>query len=138
MRVVAYIDGGAKGNPGEAGYGVVLKNEKTDILVAAGRYIGHSTNNVAEYRGLMGCLEIVAKFEVSALTVYSDSELLVKQMKGIYRVRKPHLQELHAQILNTINRSPYHFEIHHIPREKNSEADGLAGRAIRLRSDIDE
>lgn len=136
MRVVAYIDGSSLGNPGEGGYGVVLKDKEGRILKAVGQYIGRATNNVAEYRGLLGCLELSQHFRTSELIVYSDSQLLVNQMNGTYRVKKSHLKTLHTQILEVIRDRKIHFEIYYIPREKNKEADRLARRAIRLHSEI--
>ncbi len=136
MRLVAYIDGSSVGNPGEAGYGVVLKDEKGETLKAVGRYIGRATNNVAEYRGLLGCLELAKEYDACSLVVHSDSQLLVNQMRGTYRVKKPHLKVLHTQILEALREGSVRFEIHHIPREGNREADSLARRAIRLHSEI--
>lgn len=132
MNLVAYIDGTSLGNPGAAGYGVVLKNEGGKVLKSVGRYIGRATNNTAEYRGLLGCLELVKEYEAHSLTVYSDSQLLVNQVKGIYRVRKSHLRALHAKTLEEMKVWGIHIEIHHIPRRKNWEADGLARQAVRL------
>lgn len=133
---MAYIDGSSFGNPGEAGYGVVLMDEERDVLASVGRYIGRATNNVAEYWGLIGCLEIVRQFGACNLTVYSDSQLLVNQIRGIYRVKKPHLKELHTRTLETIKNGSIQLRIFHIPREKNREADRLARQAIRQRSEI--
>ena len=113
----------------------MLKDSTGTVVEEVGRYIGHATNNIAEYRGLLGCLEIVESYKPETLIVYSDSELLVKQVKGEYRVKRPHLKELHAKILEMIRSASYAFEIHHIPREENASADGLARRAIRRRSD---
>jgi len=115
---------------------VVIQNRAGDVLVEAGRYLGHATNNVAEYGGLIGCLELVKPMKAESLDVYSDSELLVRQVQGAYRVKKPHLKELHGQVLDMIDDVGCRFQIHHIPREKNRVADGLARRAIHLRSDI--
>ena len=138
MKLVAYIDGSSMGNPGEAGYGVVLKDEKGIVLNVLGRFIGKATNNVAEYRALLGCLELVEHYNVHHLTVYSDSQLLVNQMMGTYKVKKQHLEVLHSQALDAIKEGSIRFSIHYIPREENREADGLARRAIRLRSEIRE
>ena len=136
--MVAYIDGSSMGNPGESGYGVVLKDEEGTVLEVEGGYIGKATNNEAEYKGLLACLKLVKQRGIRALTVYSDSQLLVNQMKGIYRVKKPHLKVFHSQALEAIAAGSIRLSIHHIPREKNKEADGLARRAIRLRSYIKE
>ncbi len=136
MKLRAYIDGSSMGNPGEAGYGVVLEDEKGDIVKEFGQYIGRATNNMAEYRGLLACLELVQKYGSCSLMIYSDSQLLVNQMKGIYRVRKPHLATLHAKALSMIKNGHIHLDIRHIPREKNRKADRLARRAVLLKSEI--
>jgi len=136
LKIIAYIDGSSFGNPGESGYGIVLKDEKGKVLDAIGRYIGETTNNVAEYRGLLGCLEMAKQRKAHSVIVYSDSQLVVNQMKGTYRIKKPHLRVLHSQALEAIQTGSIHFSIHHIPREKNRSADKLARRAIRLRSEV--
>ena len=138
MRIVAYIDGSSAGNPGEAGYGIVLKDERGEILNAIGRHIGKATNNEAEYQALIGCLELVKPYQPQSLAVYSDSQLLVNQVKGIYRVKHPRLKVLHTQIIDEVNAGTFHFEISYIQRERNKEADILARRAVRLRSDIED
>lgn len=135
---MAFIDGSSMGNPGEAGCGVLIKDENDGILVEAGRYIGRATNNAAEYRGLLTCLELSSRLGATTLTVYSDSELLVNQMRGTYRIKQPHLKELHSQAWDMIKSGSIQLRMIHISREKNREADALARRAIRLRSDIDE
>lgn len=138
LKLEAFIDGSSIGNPGEAGYGFVLKTHKGEILARIGRRIGRATNNTAEYRGLLGCLDMAAAYEARSLLVHSDSELLVNQMNGSYRVKQAHLQELHQQAMQIIQREFPDFQIRHIPRTMNGEADGLAKKAIRLSTDIEE
>jgi ribonuclease HI len=138
VKLVAYIDGSCFGNPGESGYGVVIQDEEGSILESRGCYIGEATNNVAEYRGLLGCLDLAVRWKPESLTVYSDSQLLVNQVNGFYRVKQPHLIKLHAQILDAIKHLSTRFAIHHIPREQNNAADGLARRSIRLQTEIKE
>ncbi len=136
MKCVAYIDGSCFGNPGESGCGVVLKTETGDLVERAGIYLGHATNNVAEYQGLLHCLEMAGRHGVESLTVYSDSELLVRQVNGRYRVKKPHLAELHDRVRAALAAGRLQFQIRHVPREQNNEADGLARQAIRSRSRV--
>ncbi len=137
FKCVAYIDGSCFGNPGESGCGVVLKTESGDLVEKKGIYLGHATNNVAEYQGLLLCLEMAGRHGVGSLTVYSDSELLVHQVNGRYRVKKPHLAELHGRVRAALAGGRFQFQIRHVPREQNGEADGLAREAIRSRSRID-
>ena len=126
------------GYPGEAGYGVVLKNEADKVLREKGQYIGKATNNVAEYQGLLGCLDLVKEYKVTSLVVFSDSQLMVRQINGIYRVKQPHLQVIYSKVLEKIHAEDYSFDIQHIPRQKNEEADRLARQAINIRSTIDK
>lgn len=138
MKLTAFIDGSSMGNPGEAGFGVVIKDEKGSVLQYYGNYIGQTTNNVAEYQGLIGCLDLVSKFKADSLTVYSDSQLMVRQINGQYRVKQPHLQVLFAQIKEKLNSLSLAFKIEHVPREQNKEADKLARNAVYAQSEIND
>ena len=122
-----YTDGGARGNPGPAGIGVVLevKSQKSKVK----RFIGEATNNQAEYQALLAGLELAISAEVHELRVFMDSELIVKQMKGEYRVKNSDLKPLFAQALGLTNKFTT-ISFHHIPREKNKEADKLVNEAI--------
>lgn len=130
MRLEAYIDGASLGNPGDAGCGVVLKTEEGKILEQKGWYLGRTTNNEAEYRGLLYCLGLAQKYHPKSLVVYSDSELLVKQLHGQYKVRAKHLLDLHDQVKKILDQGGWQFQIQHVSREKNREADRLARNAI--------
>ncbi len=134
MKLLAYIDGSSKGNPGKAGYGIVLMDEKGNKLETVSQYIGQATNNVAEYRALLGCLELTRKYRADFLVVYSDSQLLVNQISGTYQVKKPHLQKLHTKVMRFLEEGSISLEISHVPRGKNKEADKLARQAVRRRS----
>lgn len=136
MELFAYIDGSSLGNPGEAGFGVVLRDEKGSTIEMLGRYIGKATNNVAEYQGLIGCLELAKKFQPESLTVHSDSQLMVRQVSGEYKVKQPHLQALHRQVLAALRAFTGPVSIIHVPRERNKEADKLARTAVYAKSDI--
>jgi ribonuclease HI len=128
-HLVAYIDGGARGNPGPAGYGVVLDDEGGRRVGELSEFLGHQTNNYAEYSGLLGALNYTLQHGFKALKVVSDSELMVKQIKGQYKVSSPALKELHGQAMQLIDQLAY-FEIKHVLREKNRDADRLANLAM--------
>lgn len=127
--LIAHSDGGARGNPGPAGYGVVIKDESGRKVAALSEYLGHQTNNFAEYQGLIAALEYALQHEPKALKLISDSELLVRQVKGIYKVKNPTLQDLHARAKELIAQLDW-FSIGHALREHNQEADRLANEAM--------
>ena len=127
--LVAYIDGGARGNPGPAGYGVVVEDEVGRPVAELSEFLGRQTNNYAEYSGLLAALSYTLKHGFKALKVYSDSELLVKQITGEYKVSSPTLKELNRDAGKLIAQLES-FEITHLPREKNREADRLANLAM--------
>ena len=127
--LVAHIDGGARGNPGPAGYGAVIEDEMGRPVAKLNGYLGKQTNNFAEYSGLLAALEYANQHRFKALKVYSDSELMVKQIEGQYKVNSPALKQLHARALACIDELEA-FEIHHVRREQNREADWLANQAM--------
>ena len=127
--LVAHIDGGARGNPGPAGYGVAIQNGTGGPVAELSEYLGKQTNNYAEYSGLLAALTYALKHGYKALKVFSDSELMVKQIKGQYKVKNAVLQELHGKATKMI-RELDTFEIRHVLREKNRDADRLANLAM--------
>ncbi|HVN08782.1 MAG TPA: reverse transcriptase-like protein [Patescibacteria group bacterium] len=127
--VIANVDGGARGNPGPAAYGFILRDAGGATLCTAGKTVGRATNNVAEYYGLIAALDAARERGVERLRVESDSELLVRQMEGRYRVKSPDLRPLHERAVK-LSRAFEHFEIAHVPREKNREADRLVNEAL--------
>jgi probable phosphoglycerate mutase len=128
-EIVAYIDGGARGNPGPAGYGVRIETPDGGLVEEFSEAIGVATNNVAEYRGLLAALEWARAHGHRALHVRSDSLLLVQQMLGNYRVKNAGLQPLHAKAqLLTHEIGRVTFE--HVGRAKNAHADRLANAAM--------
>jgi ribonuclease HI len=128
-HLIAQSDGGARGNPGPAGYGVVIKDETGRKVAALSEYLGHQTNNFAEYQGLIAALEYAIKHGPKALKLISDSELLVRQIKGIYKVKNAVLQDLHGRAQELIAQLDW-FSIGHAFREHNQEADQLANEAM--------
>jgi len=127
--VIAYTDGGARGNPGPSGYGVVIQDGTGAKLAEFSEYLGHQTNNYAEYRGVIAALEYAIEHGFPNLEVRSDSELVVNQIRGTYRVKNHELRELHAQATELIKKLGS-FEIAHIRREQNTRADRLANHAM--------
>jgi ribonuclease HI len=130
MTIFAYTDGASRGNPGESGVGIVLKDELGNVIASHYGYIGKATNNIAEYTALATCLKLVQTTECSRLVVHSDSELMVRQLNGQYKVKDAGLKKHFRHIQNILGTSPFQFKIRHIPREKNQEADELANRGI--------
>ena len=128
-HLIANTDGGARGNPGPAGYGVVIKDQDGKKVAGLSEYLGHQTNNFAEYSALLAALRYAVEHGPKALKVISDSELLVKQIKGQYKVKNLALQELHRTAKDLISKLEW-FSIEHSFREQNQEADRLANEAM--------
>jgi ribonuclease HI len=125
----ANIDGGSRGNPGPASYGVVIRNERGETVAKLKKYIGRMTNNVAEYYGLIAALDYAQSNGVRALRIESDSELLVRQMRGHYKVKSPDLRPLFERA-KKMSQTFESFRIDHVYREQNTEADALANEAL--------
>ena len=125
----ANIDGGSRGNPGPASYGVVVRNERGEVVAKLKKYIGRMTNNVAEYYGLIAALDYAQSNGVRALRIESDSELLVQQMRGHYKVKSLDLRPLFERA-KKMSQTFESFRIDHVYREQNSEADALANEAL--------
>jgi ribonuclease HI len=123
------IDGGSRGNPGPASYGVVIRNGSGEIAAKLKKYIGRMTNNVAEYYGLIAALDYAESHGVRSLRIESDSELLVKQMRGQYKVKSEDLRPLFERALK-MSKAFESFRIEHVYREQNREADALANEAL--------
>ncbi len=131
------FDGGSRGNPGPAGIGVVVAAADGTPLVTLGRFIGRATNNVAEYRALITALEEALKLGAKRVLIRGDSELIIKQMTGVYRVKNPDMQALHAEASGVLKRFTAATFTHNL-REKNELADALANRAMDRRADVTE
>lgn len=125
----ANIDGGSRGNPGPAAYGVVIRDPRGEIVARLKKYIGRTTNNVAEYYGLIAALDYAQSNNVRSLHIESDSELLVKQMRGQYKVKSADLQPLFERA-KKMSQSFALFRVSHVYREQNHEADALANEAL--------
>jgi ribonuclease HI len=125
----AHCDGGARGNPGPAGYGALIQDNEGTVLVELSEFLGMRTNNYAEYSGLLGCLQYALDHHHPRLRVVSDSELMVKQIQGKYKVNSPDLKPLWQEAKNRIAKLEA-FEITHALRHKNKDADRLANEAM--------
>jgi len=130
MAIEVYVDGAARGTPGPAGIGVVIK-DGSKLIGEIGAYIGKSTNNIAEYMALVRGLEEVLIRGYKSASFYSDSELLVKQLNGEYKVKHENLVPLHYHVLTLVDRMK-DFSIKHVTREKNEHADKMANEGIDL------
>jgi ribonuclease HI len=124
-----YSDGASRGNPGNAGAGAIIFDSAGNTIATVSKYLGTTTNNQAEYIALLLALEKIATLKPTAVEIFADSELMIKQLKGEYKVKnillKPHYEKI-MKILSTIDS----YSLKHIPREKNKEADKLANLAI--------
>jgi ribonuclease HI len=127
--VIAFTDGGSRGNPGPAGYGVVVQSEDGAVLAELSEFLGMRTNNVAEYSGLLAALEYALANGHAKLRVVSDSELMVKQMRGQYRVQSPDLRPMFEEAKRRAAKLEA-FQIEHVLRGKNKRADELANKAM--------
>ncbi|UCD84149.1 MAG: ribonuclease HI family protein [Deltaproteobacteria bacterium] len=127
--VLIYIDGASRGNPGESGAAAILKDGSGKVLGKTSKYLGEATNNVAEYQALLLGLKEAKKLGAKKISIYSDSELLIKQMEGEYRVKSESLKDLFRKAIKELKKFPQ-TAFSHIPRENNKEADKLANRAI--------
>lgn len=128
LKVTAWVDGASRGNPGPAGYGVFMKTAGGETIEASG-YIGRTTNNIAEYSGLLEALNLAKEEGATDVEIISDSELLVRQMLGVYKVRNPGLLELYQQAKKMARHFPQ-FTIRHTLRAGNRDADRLANDAV--------
>jgi ribonuclease HI len=138
MMIQGYIDGASRGNPGESGIGFLLRDERGRVLHAEGGYLGQGTNNIAEYAAFLKCLKKAREFHCRKLVIHSDSELLVRQFNGEYKVKNPDLKRRMQQVRRVVESAPFTVELLYIPREKNLDADRIANAAIdhRLKTKI--
>jgi len=129
MKYIVHTDGAARGNPGPSAIGVVIQDETGRVVYEASRCLGVNTNNEAEYMALIAALEYVKDARVAEAEFYLDSELVVRQLTGQYRVKEPRLVALHARATMLLNAVRKH-SFHHVPRKENARADELANEAL--------
>ncbi|MEJ0021295.1 MAG: ribonuclease HI family protein [Candidatus Doudnabacteria bacterium] len=128
-KLILYTDGGARGNPGPAAIGIAIFDQSGKELKRLGQMIGETTNNQAEYKALIAGLEAAEKLNATEVVCHLDSELVVKQMQGKYKVREPGLQDLAPQVFRLLGKFK-HVQFVHVPREKNQLADELVNEAL--------
>jgi ribonuclease HI len=126
---VANIDGASRGNPGPAAYAVVIRDPNGQVILELAKQFGRDTNNVAEYYGLLAALDYATTHGINALRIRSDSELLVRQMQGRYKVKSEDLRPLHERATK-LSRQLKYFTLEHVRRELNRDADALANVAL--------
>jgi ribonuclease HI len=128
-RLLVNVDGGARGNPGPAAIAAVIRSPAGDVLEEHGESIGETTNNVAEYKALLLGIARAAALGAEEVELVGDSELVVKQVKGEYKVKNAGLRELHAEVIAAL-RTFRRWSIRHVPRELNAEADRLVNEVL--------
>jgi len=138
MQINVYTDGGSRGNPGYSGYGLVIYDDHQKILFKESKYLGIKTNNEAEYLGLIGALiwlnENQNSLKISQINFFSDSQLLVRQVQGLYKVKAIHLKSLFNTVKNLLNQINISYSFKDIRRESNELADELANYAMDKKS----
>jgi ribonuclease HI len=128
-RVTVNVDGGARGNPGPAAIGVVLRDESGQVLEEVGETIGEATNNVAEYKALLRGIELAGAHGATELELIGDSELVVRQVEGRYKVKNAGMKELHAEVKRALSNFDS-WSIDHVRRAENADADRLVNQAL--------
>lgn len=131
-HLFVFIDGASRGNPGRAGAGVYITDGEGKKVAEKGWFLGHKTNNEAEYEALLLGMEEARKLGGKSIHIYTDSELVQRQVKGLYRIKEPHLRILHRKVMERMKAFDF-FQIESISREENREADLLANLAIDKR-----
>ena len=127
--IVVNVDGASRGNPGESGIGVAIFDKDSNLINEACDYLGVATNNIAEYNALILGVKLSTKYNAKRILFKSDSELMVKQIKGEYRVKNPQLKLLFTEVQSLLKKLP-NWKIMHVPREENKEADLLANKGV--------
>lgn len=128
-RLTVNVDGGARGNPGPAAIGVVVRDSSGEVLAEVGERIGEATNNVAEYRALLRGIELAAEHDATELELIGDSELVVRQVEGKYKVKNAGIKPLHTEVKRAL--APFgSWSIRHVRRAENADADRLVNQAL--------
>ena len=134
-QIIIHTDGGSRGNPGPGGAGFTLEDDKGNSLMARGLYLGKTTNNIAEYTAIKEALKAAKKLGVASVKLFSDSELLVRQLNGQYKVKSPNLKPFYADCMELLTGFKA-WQVTHVYREQNSQADALANEAMDKKADV--
>ncbi|CAB4939552.1 unannotated protein [freshwater metagenome] len=129
MRLIVHVDGGSRGNPGPAAAGAVISTPDGDVVERLGERIGIATNNVAEYQGLLLGVRRAAALGATEVEVVNDSELVAKQVNGVYKVKHPDMKPLHAEALAALSAFE-RWKVRSVPRAQNAEADAMVNAAL--------
>ena len=132
LKLTAIIDGASRGNPGNASIGILIKDDSGQEIKKIARTIGTATNNVAEYTAFITCLEELKNHDIEELTIFTDSQLITRQLSGIYKVRNSKLKDLFQQAQRLIEEVSFPVRIVNVPRTETKEADQLANQALNL------
>jgi len=138
VTLVAYTDGASRGNPGESGIGVILKDPQGAVLEEIYGYLGTSTNNRAEYAALLAGVGLARRHKCSHLICHSDSELMVRQMQGAYKIKDKTLRDWAERVHAAVRAAGLTLELKHVPREENREADQLANMGIDSKQPLED
>lgn len=134
MNVNVYTDGGSRGNPGPSGFGLVIYDDQNNIIYQESTFLGIKTNNEAEYSGIISAIKWVeqnfSKLNIDQVTFFADSQLLIRQLQGVYKVKSPNLVPLFQQAKKTLNQMNLNYQFNDIRREYNQLADELANQAM--------
>jgi ribonuclease HI len=130
MLLHIYADGACWGNPGPAAIGAVIKDDRQKTLIEISEYIGQGTNNQAEYKAVIAALKTATGFQVDGVVLYLDSELVIKQLSGDYKVKNPLLRPLHVELISLLKKIK-NFSINHVGHSGNEEAHKLASKALK-------
>jgi ribonuclease HI len=133
MRLTLFADGGSRGNPGPAASGAVLTADDGSVVREIGNYLGVTTNNVAEWTGLLTGLEAALELGATEIVIRLDSELVIKQLTGVYRVKHPNMIPLHAKATTLLRRFGS-VDIRHVPRRENAAADAVVNAVLDARA----
>lgn len=130
-KVIIHTDGASRGNPGKASIGIFVSDDDYQSIYEEGSYIGETTNNVAEYKAVLRAVELTVQNKVESLSLRTDSQLVVKQIQGLYKIKSEHLKPIFLKCREKIKEIP-DFKILYVPREDNKQADSLANQALDL------